>query len=79
MTTSEIIGALEARFRPTGEDAQILDGRSDTKFSQKVRNLVSHRGSPSSLVGRGYAQYDAIRPAGFRITPAGRALLQSAA
>lgn len=44
-TTSDLIKELTRLFRPTGEDAKILDGRKDTKFSQKVRNLVSHRSS----------------------------------
>ena len=42
-TTSDLIKELTSVFNPTGEDAEILKGRSDTKFSQKVRNLVSHR------------------------------------
>lgn len=42
-TTSDLIGALTKLFQPTGEDAEILEGRNDTKFSQIVRNLVSHR------------------------------------
>jgi len=44
-TTSDLIGELTIFFNPSGEDAEILSGRSDTKFSQKVRNLVSHRES----------------------------------
>lgn len=44
-TTSELIKELTAFFNPTGEDAEILSGRRDTKFSQKVRNLKSHRSS----------------------------------
>ena len=42
-TTSDLIGDLTIFFNPTGEDAKLLSGRNDTKFSQKVRNLVSHR------------------------------------
>ena len=42
-TTSDLIKELTIIFNPTGEDAEILSGRHDTKFSQKVRNLVSHR------------------------------------
>ncbi|MDD5790924.1 MAG: HNH endonuclease [Spirochaetia bacterium] len=38
-----LISELINVFNPDGEDAKILDGRSDTKFSQKVRNLKSHR------------------------------------
>ena len=43
ITTSDLIKELTKLFNPTGEDAEILAGRNDTKFSQKVRNLVSHR------------------------------------
>ena len=42
-STSDLIAELTAVFNPTGEDAEILAGRKDTKFSQKVRNLKSHR------------------------------------
>jgi hypothetical protein len=42
ITTAELIGELRAIFNPIGEDAEILHGRSDDKFSQIVRNLVSH-------------------------------------
>ena len=41
--TSSLITELMEIFSPQGEDAQILAGRNDTKFSQKVRNLKSHR------------------------------------
>src|SRR5688572_16362568 len=42
ITTGELIQELRAIFKPTGEDAEILHGRNDDKFSQIVRNLVSH-------------------------------------
>jgi hypothetical protein len=42
ITTGELIKELRAIFNPTGEDAEILQGRNDDKFSQIVRNLVSH-------------------------------------
>ena len=38
--TSQITKDLTAVFNPTGEDSAILAGRKDTKFSQKVRNLM---------------------------------------
>lgn len=41
--TSVLIDMVRARMHPTGEDLEILDNRSDDKFSQKVRNLKSHR------------------------------------
>lgn len=71
MTTSELQVALESLFEPAGEDAEILEGRSDTKFSQKVRNLVSHRDARSSLETKGYATYDKTLK-GWTITPLGR-------
>lgn len=43
ISTTELIAELTVLFNPTGEDAKMLDGRRDTKFSQKVRNLKSHR------------------------------------
>lgn len=43
VSTTDLITELTAVFNPTGEDAAILAGRKDTKFSQKVRNLKSHR------------------------------------
>ena len=42
LTTSELIKDLRELLRPSGEDEDILAGRNDDKFSQKVRNLKSH-------------------------------------
>ncbi len=42
MSTSELITSLRNLLQPSGEDLEILRGRSDDKFSQKVRNLKSH-------------------------------------
>ncbi|MBT3320894.1 MAG: hypothetical protein HN392_01275 [Anaerolineae bacterium] len=53
ISTSALISELKEMLKPTGEDAEILRGRSDTKFSQIVRNLVSHE----TLVKLGYATY----------------------
>ena len=41
--TSDLIVELTKMLWPSGEDLEILVGRNDTKFSQKVRNLVSHK------------------------------------
>lgn len=43
MTTSMLIKAITENLQPEGEDAEILFGRKDSRFSQKVRNLVSHK------------------------------------
>lgn len=39
----QVIKRMEKAMKPTGKDATILAGRNDTYFSQKVRNLKSHR------------------------------------
>lgn len=70
MLTSDLIERLENELAPKGEDNAILDGRNDTKFSQKVRNLKSHK----TLERRGFAER--IKD-GFRITPIGRNYLKT--
>ena len=72
ITTSTLIDELVTLFNPTGRDAEILADRNDTYFSQKVRNLVSHRKQPRSFVTNGYAEYS---DGGIRITQKGRQLL----
>jgi hypothetical protein len=75
MKTADLIAALEKWFAPEGKDAEILAGRSDTKFSQIVRNIVSHRTVSTNLIGAGWAEYDRGRR-GLRITQDGRSNLQ---
>lgn len=70
LTTTELIEILEVHLKPTGVDAEFLDNRSDTYFSQKVRNLVSHRNQGTGLEARGLAQYDRDRE-GWAITELG--------
>ena len=53
MTTTELIELLTKMLKPQGIDAQILNNRNDTYFSQKVRNLKSH----NTLAKNGYAVY----------------------
>ncbi len=43
ISISELTNVLRYSLMPTGEDLIILKGRNDDKFSQKVRNLVSHK------------------------------------
>jgi hypothetical protein len=42
LSTSELHDCLRSLLEPSGEDLEILAGRNDDKFSQKVRNLKSH-------------------------------------
>jgi hypothetical protein len=73
LTTSDLIRELTIILKPDGPDGQILAGRDDTHFSQKVRNLVSHR----TLEGPGLETYDPARQH-HSITPAGRRYLAEA-
>ena len=77
LKTSDLFMGLEMRLGPKGDDNVILAGRSDTRFSQIVRNVVSHRTSPKNLIGMGYAEYDKVKR-GLRITPEGRQALLDA-
>ncbi|MEA1651536.1 hypothetical protein UAJ10_21300 [Nitrospirillum sp. BR 11164] len=74
--TSELISELTLAFRPSGHDAEIAAGRRDTYFSQKVRNMVSHRDCSTSFIKKGYATYLKERN-GFLITDEGRTQLMN--
>lgn len=54
VTTSELIVKLTDIMKPEGQDMEIISGRNDTYFSQKVRNLKSH----DTLSRNGYATYN---------------------
>lgn len=71
LTTSELIGRLSKSLTPAGKDADIMMNRSDTYFSQKVRNLVSHRSQSTGLKARGLADYDKHSES-WTLTKAGR-------
>ena len=42
LSTADLIPKLRDLLKPSGEDLEILAGRNDDKFSQKVRNLKAH-------------------------------------
>lgn len=71
LTTESLISILALRLNPVGIDAETLNNRNDTHFSQKVRNLVSHRDSSTSLESRGLAVYLDDQE-GWQITDKGR-------
>lgn len=70
ISTTELIRLLTQIMKPQGLDAQILSNRSDTYFSQKVRNLKSH----DTLTKYGYALYS---DGTYYITDSGRLLVQN--
>lgn len=76
MTTTDLITELTEIMKPQGEDAEILEGRHDTRFSQIVRNMVSHKGTPGNIIAEGFAVHLGKRD-GLQITDAGKLHLQS--
>lgn len=78
ITMTQLIEDLTVEFEPSGTDAEILFGRNDTHFSQKVRNLVSHREAGTSMFTNGYAEYHAPSES-ISLTDAGYAFLDQLA
>jgi len=74
ITMTQLIEDLTGEFEPSGVDAEILEGRTDSHFSQKVRNLVSHRETGTSMFTKGYAEYHAPSES-ISLTDAGKAFL----
>jgi len=71
LTTSNLIEALQSRFHLSTEDMAILENRSDTRFSQIVRNIVSHRDTAGNIIKQGWVVYEKAKR-GLRITLEGR-------
>ena len=65
--TSDLSKLLRAQLKPSGDDLTLLAGRSDDKFSQKVRNLRSRE----TLERKGLAIFADGK---FVITEAGKSL-----
>jgi hypothetical protein len=76
MRTAELIPWLVEMFAPSGADALIMEGRSDTYFSQKVQNMISHRHQPGSFINQELAEYNSSRRS-LRITDTGRSLVRA--
>lgn len=57
LSTSSLIEKLIVALKPEGEDAEQLDGRNDSKFSQIVRNMISHKTQAGNIIAEGYAVY----------------------
>lgn len=75
-STTDLIVILTSKMSPQGKDSEFAQGRSDTYFSQKVRNLVSHRMQGPGLERMGYADYDSFLE-GWTITEKGKTYIQS--
>ena len=68
LSTTQLITKLRGLLNPEGEDLSDLEGRPDDKFSQKVRNLRSHK----TLEKEGYTIYNEGK---FKITVSGKRYL----
>lgn len=68
ISTSNLIEELQDYIKVPVESQEMLSGRKDSKFSQLVRNLKSHKTTKSNFIYLGYAE--SIR-GGFRITDKG--------
>ena len=70
--TTQVKNALIRVFQPSGEDNERLAGRSDTKFTQIVRNLLG-----SHYTTNGMAEYTNKGADGrFTLTPRGQELVE---
>lgn len=69
ISTSDLISELPTFIQVPDGSQEVLSGRKDSKFSQIVRNLKSHKTAKTNFIYQGFAE--AI-PDGFRITERGR-------
>ena len=76
LSTGELIRQLTELLAPSGIDAKILEGRHDTYFARKVRNLISHRDHDGSFIRQGLAEYNDNRHS-LMITDLGRSLVRA--
>jgi hypothetical protein len=74
MTTKDLIAELPNYITVPDEASAANMSRKDSKFSQLVRNLKSHKTSKTNFIYQGYAED--IR-GGFRATQKGREFVQS--
>lgn len=68
ISTSDMIAELPGYVRLSEEHVTANASRKDSKFSQIVRNLKSHKTTKTNFIYQGYAQ---DVPGGFQITPKG--------
>jgi hypothetical protein len=54
ITTTKLIAELRKVVPRSPEDEEQLDGRTDDRFSQIVRNIKSHKDQPGNLIYDGH-------------------------
>lgn len=74
ISTNDLIADLPNYITVPNEAAASNMSRKDSKFSQLVRNLKSHKDSKSNFIYLGYAE---SIPGGFRATDKGRQFVQT--
>ncbi len=74
ITTSDLIAELPKYIRIDDDQAERNSSRKDSRFSQLVRNLKSHKSSSTNFINRGFA---AATPGGFEITDRGLQFVQT--
>lgn len=72
VSTTQLIAQLPNFIQVPDEQAQLNGSRKDSKFSQLVRNLKSHKNAKTNFIYRGLAE---DVPGGFRITERGLAFV----
>lgn len=73
ITTSALIAELPNFIHVDDEKAEASSSRKDSKFSQIVRNLKSHKATSTNFIYRGFAE---DTPGGFKITQRGLQFVQ---
>ena len=68
ISTADLIAELPSYVHLSDEHAAANASRKDSKFSQIVRNLKSHKNTKSNFIYQGFAQ---DVPSGFKITRKG--------
>lgn len=74
ITTTALIAELPSYIRIDEIQAEPNSSRKDSKFSQIVRNLKSHKNTSTNFIHRGFAE---DVPGGFRITDRGLQFVQT--
>lgn len=74
ISTSDLISELPKYIQIPAEAEQKNSSRGDSKFSQIVRNLKSHKDAATNFIKLGYAE---AAPRGFRATEKGRQFVLS--
>lgn len=74
ITTSDLIAELPKYIRIDDDQAEPNSSRKDSRFSQLVRNLKSHKSSSTNFICRGFA---VATPGGFEITDRGLQYVQT--